>query len=410
MLLSSEKPRPSVTLRMLAMIVCWLFGISLVAAAVVFSVSGGLGTRIIGGAVLAAGSLTCGLARCASPHMRLRIATLMVSSTAMLLIGEALLRSATHFPVNTESNRIPHVELGYVLDPERHDIDANGFRNPSIPESVDIVAIGDSHTQGFNVAADETWPAVLSRQLNRSVYNTGIGGYGPLQYEILVTRALKMQPRQIVVGLYAGNDLGDVARGIVPRNTSAEIDNHFRYGIKYHTALGSAASHYWGQSRAAQPPGFAIAHSLNPTFVADRRLRYRSAELNLNNPDIGAALDQTLEILGSMQQRCSDREVDLLVMLLPTRESVYSIAVQHDWPAQFKAVVEHETILRTRLQLAMQQRHIRFLDVLPHMVAAVKATTDVYPDYDDGHPLSAGYAACAAAVAGALRPVNVVQR
>ena len=57
------------------------------------------------------------------------------------------------------------------------------------------------------------------RRLNRSVYNVGVGGYGPLQYEILVTNALKMQPQQIVVGMYAGNDLGDVARGIQRRDT-----------------------------------------------------------------------------------------------------------------------------------------------------------------------------------------------
>jgi len=408
--LSSVKPDLSVRLQILGMSICWMFGIALVAAAVAFSVSGSYGTRLIGGAVLAVGSVTCGLARCASPRLRLRIAALLMSTSAMLLGGEVLLRSVTHFPVNTASNRIPHTELGYVLDPDLSDVDANGFRNPSIPERVDIVAIGDSHTQGFNVAADESWPAVLSRQLNRSVYNVGVGGYGPLHYEILVMRALKMQPRQIVVALYAGNDLGDVVRGIVPRDTVAEIDNHFRYGIKYHTALGSAASHLCGQSQAAQPPGFAIAHSLNPTFVADRRLRYRLKELDLTDPDINAAFDQTLKIFENIQQRCSARGVDLLVMLLPTRESVYSIAVQREWPAQFSLIVEQETLVRTRFQHAMHERHIRFLDVLPEMVAAVESVTHIYADYDNGHPLSAGYEAYATAAARVLTQVNVVQR
>ena len=407
---SSAKPHPSATVRTLAISICWLFGIALVAAAVAFSVSGGIGTRLVGGAVLAAGSVTCGLARCASPRMRLRIVTLLVSTTVMLLSAEVLLRSVTHFPVNTVSNRIPHVELGYVLDPDLPDVDAQGFRNPAVPDRVDIVAIGDSHTQGINVKADESWPAVLGRQLGRSVYNAGIGGYGPLQYEILVAQALRMQPRQIVVGLYAGNDLGDVARGIVLRDTSAEIDNHFRYGIKYHTAVGSAASHLWGQSRIAQPSGFAVEHLFNPTFVADRRLRYRLAELNMNDPDIGAAFARTLTILENMQLKCADQEIELLVMLLPTRESVYSVAVQHDWPAEFSAIVERETIVRTRLQRAMQERRIRFLDVLPHLVSAVNATPDVYPDYDDGHPLAAGYEVYATAVARALRPEHVAQR
>jgi lysophospholipase L1-like esterase len=408
--MSSAKLRLSPASRLLGALVCWLYGIALVAAAVAFSVSGGIGTRLIGGVVLAAGSVTCGLARSASPPIRLRFAALMVSTSTMLLSGEVLLRCLTHFPVNMASNRIPHAELGYVLDPDLHDVDANGFRNPSIPDRVDIVAIGDSHTQGFNVAADQSWPAVLGRQLNRSVYNAGIGGYGPLQYEILVSRALEMRPQQIVVGMYAGNDLGDVIRGIVPYDTSAEIDNHFRYGIKYHTALGSAASHLWAQSRAAQPPGFAIEHLLNPTFVTDRRLRYRLAELNTNDPDIGAAFARTLRILENIKQRCADHGVDLLVILLPTRESAYSLAVQHDWPAEFSSIVEHEKIVRIRLQRAMLERRIRFLDVLPHMVSAVRDTPDVYPNYDEGHPLSAGYEAYAKAVAGALTSIDLAQR
>ena len=391
------------------MCICWTFGIALVAAAVAFSVAGSLGSRLIGGAILLAGSVICGLARSASPQMRLRIAMLMTSLSVTLLCGELLLRSTTHFPVNIASNRIPHSELGYVLDPNLSDVDENGFRNPSIPERIDIVAIGDSHTQGFNVTAGNSWPSALSRQLNRSVYNAGVGGYGPLQYEILVTQALKMQPRQIVVGLYAGNDLGDVVRGIVQRDTAAEIDNHFRYGIKYHTALGSAASYFWGQSTAAQPPGFAIEHSLNPTFVADRRLRNLLKELDLTDPDISAAFGRTMKIFENIQQRCNNAGVELLVMLLPTRESVYSIAVQREWPPEFALMVEQETLVRTRLQHAMHNVHIRCLDVLPGMVAAVKDTSNVYASYDDGHPLTAGYEAYATAAARAITHENVEQ-
>ncbi|MCP4175186.1 MAG: SGNH/GDSL hydrolase family protein [Fuerstiella sp.] len=407
---STVKPSSSVRLQTLGMSICWMFGIVLVAAAVAFSVSGGFGTKVIGGAVLAVGSVTCGLARCASSRTKLRIAAFMISFSVMLLSGEMLLRSATHFPVNTVSNRIPHAELGYVLDPDMKDVDASGFRNPSVPETVDIVAIGDSHTQGFNVAAGESWPSVLGRQLNMSVYNSGVAGYGPLQYETLTTRALKLQPRQIVVGFYTGNDLGDVARGIVPRDTATEIDNHFRYGIKYHTALGSAASHLWQRSQAARPPGLTIEHSLNPTFVADRRLRYRMKELDLTDSDISAAFGRTLQIFEHIQRQCVDRGINLLVMLLPTRESVYSIAVQREWPEEFTLMVRQETLVRTRLQHALHKRHIRCLDVLPNMVAAVKTTSNVYASYDDGHPLSAGYEAYATAAARAMAQVNVVQR
>jgi hypothetical protein len=48
---------------------------------------------------------------------------------------------------------------------------------------------------------------VLERLSGRSVYNMGLGGYGPNQYfHLLQTKAIKLKPQTIVVGLYMGDD------------------------------------------------------------------------------------------------------------------------------------------------------------------------------------------------------------
>ena len=132
-------------------------------------------------------------------------------------------------------------------------------------------------------------------------------------------------------------------------------------------------------------------------------------EVDLNDPNISAAFDCTVQILENIQRQCTDRGVDLLVMLFPTRESVYSAAVQRDWPEEFLRIVAQETLVRTRLQHAAQARHIRFLDVLSEMVDAVEAVPNIYADYDEGHPLCAGYSAYATAAARALRPMSVAR-
>ena len=121
-------------------IICWIAGISAATAAVGFSVAGGLTTKLLGMCVLLAGGMLCGFARTASAQWKLRISALLISLAAVILVAEGLLRCFTHYPVNTSSNVVPHPDLGYVLAPSLSDVDDNGFRNASVPATVDVVA------------------------------------------------------------------------------------------------------------------------------------------------------------------------------------------------------------------------------------------------------------------------------
>jgi len=385
---------------------CWTAGIGLAMAAVGFSVSGGLMTRLFGLAALFAGAVVCGVARTAPAQWKLRFTAVFVSLCLALVVAEIVLRLATHYPVNTESNMIPHSALGYVLDPDLNDVDASGFRNVEIATQADIVAIGDSHTQGMNAAVAEAWPQLLGQQLNQTVYNMGIGGYGPLHYDILISEALKLQPKQIVVGLYLGNDLGDVTRGIRQRHSEREIDNSFRHTLKYHTATGSAIHQLVRRSRIGRPAGFEISHTIHPTFVADERVRRLSSEMDVSDPKISAALQQATQILASANQRCEAAGVRLTVLLIPTRESAYShseLSGTDSWPDALRQMVQREADLRGRLQTALQQQQIHQVDLLPLLTAAVDSETRVYAAHDEGHPKPAGYQLYASAVAGAIK-------
>src|SRR4030095_9459945 len=50
-----------------------------------------------------------------------------------------------------------------------------GFRNRTVPDTADIVAIGDSHTYGNTATMDDSWPYVLGRLSGQKVYNMGLG-------------------------------------------------------------------------------------------------------------------------------------------------------------------------------------------------------------------------------------------
>ena len=126
-----------------------------------------------------------------------------------LIIIEVCLRVFTVFPIHgVVSNKIPHPSLGYTLDPSKlSDVDASGFRNPQDGGHHEIVAIGDSHTQGFNVEWTEAWPYQLGRHLNKSVYNFGVAGYGIYHYLYIAKEAVKHTPEYVLLGLYPYNDI-----------------------------------------------------------------------------------------------------------------------------------------------------------------------------------------------------------
>ncbi len=393
-------------------IVCWTVGIGLAASAVAFAVEGGLKVKLIGVAGLIVAGMICGWARTAPAKWKLRLAAALISISFALLISEIALRCVTHFPVSTVSNLVPDTELGYVLDPKLTDVDDNGFRNPEVLVQADIVAIGDSHTQGFNAEPEQSWPQQLAATLNQSVYNMGVGGYGPLQYEILISRALQMRPKRIVVGLSLGNDLGDVARGIHQRDTEQEIDNAFRYGIRYHTATGSAIDQLIRHSKLGRPAGFEVHHPVNPTYVANQRVSAVSHDVDLTEPQIAAAFDRTMEILSAAHQRCARQSVGLIVMLIPTRESVYAHCQQSandSLPDGLQQLAQRETDLRSRLQKALTERQINCVDILPTLSAAVDSQAGVYSTYDDGQPLAEGYRIYASALAsGGVIPATLL--
>src|SRR5262249_4665239 len=85
-----------------------------------------------------------------------------------------------------------------------------------------ILAIGDSMTAGYGVAADSSYPAQLERELKNRAYdyrvvNQGVTGSTTTQALSRLTRALAIQPDIVIIQL-GGND---AAQGI-PREVSRE--------------------------------------------------------------------------------------------------------------------------------------------------------------------------------------------
>src|SRR2546425_6494051 len=140
-------------------------------------------------------------------------------------------------------------QLGMRVVPYATGHDANGFRNASVPPKVDVVALGDSQTWGINVHTDDAWPQQLERLSGRSVYNMGVGGYGPIQYWILMDKALSLSPKVIVVGLYFGNDLYDAYSTTYTLNSHAGLRRTPAVDELKDDTIRARSEFYWDEEK-----------------------------------------------------------------------------------------------------------------------------------------------------------------
>jgi len=100
-----------------------------------------------------------------------------------------------------------------------------GFRSkpfiPKQPDEVRLIVIGDSTVFGIGVEETDTVSSLLQDQLNArtgpgastiySVYNLGVGGYGPAEYYLLAKRYIPiLKPDFVVVAWFTGNDRGNL--------------------------------------------------------------------------------------------------------------------------------------------------------------------------------------------------------
>ena len=147
-----------------------------------------------------------------------------------LLVFEGLLHVASAVvPAVDEKTFPPRPRLvgdpvsGYRGDPALPEHDALGFRNPSVPARVEIVAMGDSHVYGSQVRAEAAWPRRLAEATGASLYNMGLPTYGIRDSLDHLERAIAFHPKLVLLTLYFGNDFFDDYRTARARGTLADI-------------------------------------------------------------------------------------------------------------------------------------------------------------------------------------------
>ena len=317
--------------------------------------------------------------------------------------------------------------LSHRISPNSGGHDDWGFRNYERPSRVDIVAIGDSQTYGVSARSHQSWPAHLSKISELSTYNMALGGYGPLQYlHLLKSKALELKPKTVIVGLYFGNDFLDsynraysVAQWAHYRNTEVTVpetpQNDVVIRPKNGRFLGSFRNWMAGKSviyRLVTQSALGDKvrdeelvsgnqdlvdlnfDKIRQTFTPNLRLK----TVNLESPAVREGVRISKIAISEMKAICASRNIELLVVLIPTKELVYSelieIRFNDSMTNTFVSLVKNETSIRDDLSDYLSNENISFVDVLPPLRRMAEKGEDLYP-FNDGHPNGFGYSVIA---------------
>ena len=375
-------------------------------------------------------------------NSRLAIAKATVVLLA-ILVALGLCELAARFVVNPADYLSVTVQpdnvLGMTIAPHSAGLDAWGFRNPGIPSSAEIVTLGDSHTFGNTATMHDAWPTALARKVGRTVYNLGLGGYGPNQYyHLLTTRGITLRPRWVFCGLYMGDDFenafsitygldhwaylraghwpavnaniwDDVARpGPLKPLRDWLSRNSLVYRLVVHGAVFGALKETWRYrqiERNRDPavttirvPDENIQEAFRPLGIANRLGQGRS--------EVKEGMRITFQLLKEMDRVCRESGCTFVVVVIPTKETVFAEYLGRVPALHLKdsvdSVISSERVARRELGAFLDGAGIPYVDTLPALRQAVgqqlyaRTTADM-------HPGKNGYAVIAETVAEFLR-------
>jgi len=354
------------------------------------------------------------------------IAMVIASIGVSMALAEVVLRAVpAALPGNATELRptpgVAHPYIGHLHTPHSqvvvesrdfrvvHDTDGHGFRNAwPWPERAEIVAVGDSLTFGYGVTAGESWPSVLARALPAVVVNLGLVGTSAPQYlRVYEVFGTGLQPRLLVVGVFARNDFWDA--GLFERWLRSGVGGNYMHwrdgGQRAATEPDHSADSVLRRAVAAAGSSAIVRLARHVWRQQTEERRYfffrDGSRLELLPDDfasttIGSEAGRpeyrlVLDALLTLHQRAREGGTAVLVALLPSKEEVYLplLGVTARDPAG-------------DLRQALRQHGIDHMDLLPLFRARAAAGQRLFFE-SDGHPNAEGYALIAEGLLPHLR-------
>lgn len=369
-----------------------------------------------------------------SKSRRLLFATMALTVTAVAT--ETVLQAAWwlsptvqfHLSLPGTVTTIPDDQLGWRGHPGHPEHDRHGFRNRSVPDRADIVAMGDSQTYGYHVQPHESWPRQLAPLHGVSSYVMAYGGYGPVHSLLLWDEAMRLKPKVVIEAMYSGNDLYEAFRLVYDQNqapwlksSQLEIQQAIQEAQGNQTLHDRISRVYWMGNPPTpwQPAGsvlrrFVSQHcrlygllravknaswlavtgpSTQPLVETDWQANKqyaakhkdyciafehgavktvmnpacRSESMNLDDPRIAEGHRIAIRANRLIAQRAREANIRYLVVLIPTKDLVFKDVVRDSgfaMPAAYDQMIQREEAMWRATKRHFERHKIETIDTL----------------------------------------------
>lgn len=274
--------------------------------------------------------------------------------------------------------------------------DVLGFRNLAVPNSTDLLVIGDSQTYGNNAVVWENWPHLLQQQSTGAVrvYSMATGGWGAIQYYYALIKGVVFAPQKIIIAFYSGNDAiesyvmafaSELGREFLPE-TNLAIDD-------------LPAIPFPDGDSGLWPVRF------NDRVETVFTPAYRHAG-SMQHPAIDLGWDIIQTVIKRMHEICASENIQLYLTLIPTKEYVYRHKIKTSnisMPTEYKLLIESEGARIQQFVDAVQSiKGTHYIDVIAPLTRAAESAVQLYPEDKNGHPYFQGYKVIADTIAASV--------
>jgi hypothetical protein len=261
--------------------------------------------------------------------------------------------------------------------------DPYGFpnRHSQHDRALDLILLGDSFGVGAGTPQESTWAELLESQHGLRTYNLSLPGSPSHSYLNLLIEGprLRLQPGTVVLlAVFAGNDFFEeyhefeTAADLPWRHTRARIIERW-VAWRERSAIRQLWDGGWYPHHA--PSGSTTPASgdvLARRVLDDDWLLFYKPYAWINTlsdtqsplPALLAPFERTVDRL---QRYCQTHQLQLELVLIPTKEEVYQWALDHSEPWSTPALPSQ---LGRALAQLCAEREIGFLDLKPGMITA----------------------------------------
>ena len=215
-----------------------------------------------------------------------------------------------------------------------------------------IIFLGDSFTEGNQVAYDETFVSIVGSYTNRNTINLGVSSYSPLLYLIQTRNIVRnLKAKTVILQVFRNDFINDRTYANAAVYDQGDVVSFKRRENSFQTKL--VRSSYL--ARFLRKSQLTITEVLRARGGNDSRLpkeenRGVSYEQNVSKSDIAA----TSETIARIQEELSSIEKKLIVFIIPSK--FLSKAEQCCAQDQVTNIFKKE----------LQSRNVDFLDVNAH--------------------------------------------